>query len=82
MQELGGLNTVKDAPVVSGIILETDGNIDHSVLIEKEQQQFNEKYERVLAAKMQSLRYMCKLHLQICAIMSQLARHRDALIYG
>lgn len=60
-------------------MMTTEGN---DVSMEKEQQAFNEKYERVLAQKMQSLRYMCKLHLQICAITSQLSKHRDALIYG
>ena len=50
--------------------------------IESKMQEFNYKYERILAQKMQSLRYQCKLHLQICAIMSQLNKHRDALIFG
>lgn len=49
---------------------------------ESKMQEFNYKYEKILAQKMQSLRYQCKLHLQICAIMSQLNKHRDALIFG
>ena len=49
---------------------------------ESRMQEFNYKYEKILAQKMQSLRYQCKLHLQICAIMSQLNKHRDALIFG
>ena len=55
---------------------------ERSLSIAREQQQQNEKYEKILAQKMQSLRYQCKLHLQICAIMSQLNKHRDALIFG
>ena len=54
----------------------------NSSLLEREQQLQNERYERVLSQKMQSMRYQCKLHLQICAIMSQLNMHVDAHIFG
>lgn len=35
----------------------------NSSLLEREQQLQNERYERVLSQKMQSMRYQCKLHL-------------------
>lgn len=68
--------------MIPSAIMQITTDYEHSLSLEKENQFHNEVYENLLAQKMQSLRYQCKLYLQICAIMSQLNRHRDALIFG
>lgn len=38
--------------------------------------------EQILAAKMHKARYQCKMNLQICALLSQIGKHQDALLFG
>lgn len=46
----------------------------------KEQKKIQKKYN--VSMKIQKLRYKCKCHLQLCAVMSQLNRHEEALNNG
>lgn len=34
------------------------------------------------AKKLKRLKYECKAHMQVCALLSQLHRHKDALIHA
>lgn len=85
-QQLGGvhhtLRQAEGSSLIPSAIMQITTDNEHSLSLEKENQFHNEVYENLLAQKMQSLRYQCKLYLQICAIMSQLNKHRDALIFG
>lgn len=45
-------------------------------------QGFQLKRDRLLGFKLQKLRYQCKLNLQMCAILSQLDQHGEALSYA
>jgi len=34
------------------------------------------------AKKLKRLKYECKAHMQVCALLSQLHRHKDALLHA
>jgi hypothetical protein len=36
----------------------------------------------VAAKKLKRLKYECKTHMQVCALLSQLHRHREALVHA
>jgi hypothetical protein len=35
-----------------------------------------------VSSKLFKLRYLCKYHLQLCAVLSQLTKHKEALHHG
>jgi hypothetical protein len=35
-----------------------------------------------ISSKLFKLRYLCKYHLQLCAVLSQLLRNKEALLHG
>jgi hypothetical protein len=35
-----------------------------------------------ISGKLFKLRYLCKYHLQLCAVLSQLTKHKEALHHG
>jgi len=35
-----------------------------------------------ISSKLFKLRYLCKYHLQLCAVLSQLTKHKEALMHG
>jgi len=77
-----GLNTLPNVDGSGIQVMQITTDNEHSISQDRENHFHNEVYENIIAQKMQSLRHLCKLHLQICAIMSQLHKHRDALIFG
>ena len=44
--------------------------------VEEQVKKFN------ISSKLFKLRYLCKYHLQLCAVLSQLTKHREALHHG
>ena len=54
-----------------------EGGLDWAGLSAGEQaRKFN------VSSKLFKLRYLCKYHLQLCAVLSQLTKHREALHHG